>query len=156
MPHGSNAARKTSGLEAALVDHGPVTITALDPADPRSLEVEVATPAALLVAKIHKISDRLRPGQRRGRLEDKDAADVLRIMQTTDPAGTAASLRALLEHALAGPVAAAALDHLRELFGSRRGEGVRMAQRALSPAVPEERVARVVAYYVGRLLEGPA
>lgn len=74
-PHGNQAARRSRGLEAALVDHSTMTIPALEPADTRTIDVEVAGPAALLVAKAHKIHDRLtsarpdptRPRDRQGR-----------------------------------------------------------------------------------------
>src|ERR1044071_4550064 len=49
--HGKHTARKSEGLEGALVDHGPVEITAIDPADNRSIVVNVAGEAAMLVAK---------------------------------------------------------------------------------------------------------
>jgi hypothetical protein len=49
-PHGAQAARKAEGLEAVLVDHAPMTISALDSSD-RSITVEVAGLAAMLVAK---------------------------------------------------------------------------------------------------------
>lgn len=58
-PHGNRAARRAVGLEAALVDHGSMTISALDPTDQRRVTVEVAGVAALMVAKAHKIHDRL-------------------------------------------------------------------------------------------------
>ena len=41
-PHGRQSARKAVGLEAAIVDHSPMTIAALDPDDGRSIIVEVA------------------------------------------------------------------------------------------------------------------
>lgn len=34
-PHGKRAARRAVGLEAVLVDHSPMTVAALDPADDR-------------------------------------------------------------------------------------------------------------------------
>lgn len=51
--HGNHVARKASGLEAAVMDHAPIRIPALDPTDPRELDVNVAGIAALLVAKLH-------------------------------------------------------------------------------------------------------
>lgn len=84
-PHGRRAARRAVGLEAALVDHSSMIVAALEVvADTRSFEVEVAGPAALLVAKAHKIHDRL-GSSRPGRVDDKDAADVYRLMQATSP-----------------------------------------------------------------------
>ncbi len=71
-PHGKRAARQIPGLEAVLVDHSPMVVTSLDPADRRSIEVEVAGVAALLVAKAHKLHDRLDQGKAH-RLDDKDA-----------------------------------------------------------------------------------
>ncbi len=91
-PHGKRAARRAVGLEAELVDHSPMTVVALDPADERHVTVEVAGVAALLVAKAHKIRDRLDTG-RTDRPSDKDAADVYRIMQTTRPAAVAETMR---------------------------------------------------------------
>jgi len=50
-------------------------LPALDADDPRSFELRVAGPAALLVAKLHKIAER----SGTARQSDKDALDVLRI-----------------------------------------------------------------------------
>jgi hypothetical protein len=61
--HGARAARRAVGLEAALVDNSRMTIAALDPADARSLQARVAGPAALLVAKAHKLHDRVASGR---------------------------------------------------------------------------------------------
>jgi len=49
-PHAKNATRRARGLEAAVVDHEPMTVDSLDPSDPRSFEANVAGPAALIVA----------------------------------------------------------------------------------------------------------
>ncbi len=148
--HGNRAARRAVGLEAALVDHSPMTVTALEPSDTREVEVEVAGVAALLVAKAHKIHDRLQ-SNRPGRAEDKDAADVYRLMQTTLPTDVAARLVALREHEKARAVTEAAIGYLVELFGRRSGDGVQMAVRALQLAIPEEQVATLAVDYIGRL-----
>lgn len=83
--HGKRAARRARGIEGALVDNDLRTITALDPGDTRSFEVKVAGPAALLVAKIHKIGERIDQSDRLVALvtrrrpwdEEADAADRL-------------------------------------------------------------------------------
>ncbi len=59
-PHGKRAARKAPGLEAAIVDNDVMTIAALDDEDHRTISSKVAGPTALLIAKAHKIDDRLR------------------------------------------------------------------------------------------------
>ena len=77
-PHGNRAARKARGLEATLVDQQQRTIESLEDKDDRTFEVAVAGPAALLGAKLHKIAERVdTPGRR----EDKDALDILRLLQ---------------------------------------------------------------------------
>lgn len=150
-PHGNRAARRAVGLEPALVDHSSMTIAALDPADNRTVTVEVAGPAALLVAKAHKIHDRLASGQP-GRLDDKDAADVVRLIQTTSPETVGATLAELRRHPVAGPPTDQALGYVADLFGRRAGQGVLMASRALRLALPEEQVAALCTAYTGSLL----
>jgi len=149
--HGRRAARRAIGLEAALVDHAPLRITALEPGDERSLTASVAGPAALLVAKAHKIHDRLDRG-RADRVVDKDAADVLRLMQTTDPTAVGATLGELAADPMAGSASAAAIGYLEALFGRRGRPGVEMAARAMRLALPAERVEAVCVAYTTALL----
>lgn len=151
-PHADMATRWAIGLEAALVDHSTMTITALDPTDTRSVTVEVAGMAAMIVAKTHKIRDRLADGKT-ARLRDKDAADVYRIMQTARPADLGHTLTNLRTHPIAGPVTTTAIELMRDLFGSRRGEGIRMAQRSLALAIPEAQVSAVCQAFTTALLE---
>lgn len=138
--HGNRAARRAIGLEAALLDHDAITVSALEPNDDRRIDVEVAGLAALIVAKAHKIHDRVASG-RTDRLSDKDAADVYRIMQIAHPDTVATTLRELLADPIAGTVTDHALTYVDELFGRRAGIGVVMAQRALRLAVDEAQVA---------------
>lgn len=149
--HGNRAARRATGLEAALVDHGRMTITALDPHDERSIEAEVAGPAALLIAKLHKLHDRVESG-RVDRLDDKDAADVIRIMQTTRAGDVGATIASLCDDDIAGSVSTSAVVHLDALFGRRGRTGIEMAARALRLAMPEERVEVVSIAYVSVVL----
>lgn len=149
--HGNRAARRAVGLEAALVDHGTMTVSALDPEDPRTIDVEVAGVAALLVAKAHKIHDRVL-SERPDRLSDKDAADVYRIMQTASPTATGATLASLSKHPQAGEPTLVALTYLGDLFGRRSGQGVAMAQRALRLAIPDAQVATLCVSFTERLL----
>ena len=150
-PHDRNATRRTPGLEAALRDHSTMTITALEPADVRSLDVEVAGLAALLVAKAHKIQDRV-DGARPDRISDKDASDVYRIMQNSRPQSLAATLRGLLDDPVAGNATRVALGYLRTQFADRRSVGVQMAQRALDLAINPDQIAVVATTYTAALL----
>jgi hypothetical protein len=114
-PHSRHATRRTPGLEAAVVDHAPMTITALDPSDTRSVEMEVAGPAALLVAKLHKL------GERRdtpGRLLDKDAHDIYRLLVAIETVTLATAFAKLRRDELAGSVTEEAIVYLEQLFAS--------------------------------------
>jgi len=130
-PHGKRAARRAKGLEGALVDRERRVIVALDPSDSRQVSMWVAGPGALLVAKIHKISERV---DHNDRVRDKDALDVLRLLRATDTEHLAGRLSALRMNDLAAPVTTEALDALPRLFGSEQSDGVLMAVRAAGTA----------------------
>jgi hypothetical protein len=127
-PHHHHATRRTAGLEAAVVDHAPMLISPLDPADPRTVTIAVAGSAALLVAKLHKLGERQDEPRR---LVDKDAHDVYRLLVATDTAELAERLRALRDDPLAGDATHGAVTYLRELFATGGGRvGAVMAGRA--------------------------
>ena len=149
--HGKRAARRAVGLEAALVDHSTMRISALDPEDGRSVEAEVAGPAALFVAKAHKLHDRAASG-RTDRLDDKDAADVVRLMQTTSAPKVGATFTALSRHPIAGPSSIDALTYIDELFGRRGRLGIEMASRALRLGMPKESIEALCTAFTGSLL----
>ncbi len=125
--HGTEAARKATGLEAALVDHARVRLASLDAANPRSCDVSVAGVAALMVSKLHKIAERKDAPTR---LQDKDGLDTLRLLRFAETARLAATLKKLAAHRLAGEVTLQARGFLEELFGDRRNIGAQMAARA--------------------------
>ncbi|HEU5106143.1 MAG TPA: hypothetical protein VFU11_09900 [Solirubrobacterales bacterium] len=144
--HGKRAARKAKGLEAALVDNQKRRVEALDPADSREIEVRVAGPSALLVAKTHKIADRVASG-REDRLDDKDDSDVLRLMQHFPPSQLAPVLKWLLRDPVAGEPTGQALAAFQELFGVAAGRGIAMASAALRIAMPADRVRAISLAY---------
>lgn len=109
--HGNKVARRTPGLEAAIVDDEIRLISALDD-DPRSFPVRVAGPAALLVSEVVKIAERRATPQRP---KPKDGLDVLRLLRTADLGHLAATLRELEADVPAGEVVGAALAHLPAL-----------------------------------------
>ena len=80
-PHSKHATRRTVGLEAAVVANDVFTIQALDSSDPRGFDLKVAAPAALLIAKLHKLGERRDEPHR---LIDKDAHDTYRLLVATD------------------------------------------------------------------------
>jgi len=138
--HKDQIARKARGLEAALTDKRVVEIAALDESDVRSFSIAVAGPAALLVSKLHKIDERLAEGRPR-RLDDKDALDVLRLLQAVPTAALARAFHALVQDAIAQEVTRETLASLRTLFATARGTGSQMAVRAAGPLADADAIA---------------
>ena len=145
--HGKRAARQIPGLEAVLVDHSPMVVASLDPGDRRSLEVEVAGVAALLVAKAHQLHDRLDQGKTH-RVDDKDASDMVRIMRTTVPTQVGKTLARLSGDKVAGHPTQNAVLYLDELFGRRGRPGIDMAARALRLAMDADTVEAICTTYI--------
>ncbi len=113
-PHDSTAMRRARGLEAALVDNSPMSMGALDSAaDPREFTVAVAGPAALLIAKLHKIHDRIETPDR---LNDKDAHDVYRLLRAIETQVLSDTLSSLLHDPASAKVTRQALDYLDSDF----------------------------------------
>lgn len=120
-PHDSKAMRRARGLEAALRDNSKMTILALDAdVDPRAFEVSVAGPAALLVAKMHKIHDRI---GNPSRLDNKDAHDVYRLLRAIETDVFVATIERLLNEEESALVTREAVSYLRNLFA--QGSGAR-------------------------------
>ena len=125
--HGNRVARRAKGIEGALVDSEILSIRALDPADKRSFQVAVAGPAALFVAKIHKIAERVNDPDR---LVEKDALDVLRLLRTVPTEQLAQGLRGLLDSDVARDVTTEALTLAGELLARPDSPGPQMAAQA--------------------------
>lgn len=127
-PHAKDATRRARGVDAVLVDNVTMEIAALDPHDPRVLVARVAGPGALIVAKMHKIADRM--GQQPGRLNDKDAHDVYRLLRAVPAATLAAALQRSLADRLSAEVTQEAIGLLEVLFAAGAdAEGSVMAGR---------------------------
>lgn len=148
--HGKRVARRAKGLEGALVDRDRMTIAALDPNDNRSVSMLVAGPAALLVAKTHKIAERAGDTTR---LRDKDALDVLRILQATSTSDLAGRLRKLRDDSISADATDEAIARLEPLFGSPDALGVEMAVRAAGPDAHPETIAASLTVLVAELID---
>ncbi|MCY3734953.1 MAG: nucleotidyl transferase AbiEii/AbiGii toxin family protein [Gemmatimonadaceae bacterium] len=124
--HGNRAARQVRGLEGALVSHRQMTIGTLVPGDNRTCDINVAGPAALLVAKIHKLADRAdAPG--RDRLRNKDAFDIYRLLRAVDAPRLVIEVRSLLAHETSRAVTTEALSRFPEFFEAPTSTGTQMA-----------------------------
>lgn len=127
--HGKRAARKVAGLEGALVDFAPIQIASFDSDDTRTFSVKVASPAALLVSKLHKIADRVAAPDR---LNDKDALDVFRLLRAQSTEEMAAGFARMLADPLSLVPCRRARSDLKTLFGDPNSAGVMMLERAVT------------------------
>jgi hypothetical protein len=138
--HERTGAMRAAGLEAALVDNAPHRIAALDPDDQRSFDIAIAGPAALLIAKLHKIGERI--DGPRDRLKNKDASDLFLLLRATETATLAATLRRLRELPETAGTTQAALRYLRDLFTSDADTGIGLLRAAVAGIEDEEIVAQ--------------
>ena len=128
--HGSNVARQVRGLEGALIDQEMKPITALEESDTRRMEITIAGPAALLVAKLHKIAERLHDPRRS---QPKDALDVFRLLQAVSSEALSTRFALLYRDPLSLETTRSALVLLQELFGTEIGAGAQLAANAAYP-----------------------
>lgn len=148
-PHDKKAMRRARGLGAAVVDNSRMEVVALDPEDKRRVQVKVAGPAALLVAKTHKIWERRDTPHR---LNDKDAHDAYRLLRAVDTAIFSRAFEMLLHDAASETDAREAVQHLDALFGRPDALGAQMAGRAEKGVGDPELVATAVALLADDLL----
>lgn len=150
-PHDRLTARIARGLEPALVDHEHVLIRALEATDPRSFDLAIAGPAALLVAKVIKIGERLGQADRQpDRLKEKDALDAFRLLQAIDTADLVQGLTKHRAEPNASVVADDALEILRLNASTARD---RIPLLASSAAGGDTTVAPSFAVLCNELLE---
>lgn len=135
-----NSARQVRGLEGVLVDNDVIRIGSLND-DPRSFELRVAGPAALIVAKMHKIAERA--GTKRS--QDKDALDIYRLLRAFEPRELAVRFARLRAAAVSSDPTDTAVAEFKSLFGSPRAAGADMIVRATSGLEPEDEVRRSTA-----------
>jgi hypothetical protein len=129
-PHGNRAARKARGLEAALSDNDRMSLGALDPDDDRVIDARIAGVAALVVAKAHKLGERLERDP--SRLLPKDALDVWRLLRSSEPAELAGSFEQLLEDERARDVTLEAVGYLGRLFAGVDAPGLDLVVEAVA------------------------
>lgn len=146
--HGKATARKSPGLAGAVVDNAPLELVSLELGDTRRVTVNVAGYGALLVAKLHKLGDRLLTPER---LQAKDAGDVYRLFDAVAPEEMASIVRALLDDARSTATTTKALAYLDQLFLGRAAKGTRLAADALRGVLPEQTVVAAIAAYASEL-----
>ena len=130
--HGNRAAMKVRGLEGALISNTPRDISTLVPGADRSCILKVAGPAALLVAKVHKIGERVAAADSyRRELLHKDAFDIYRLLRAIETAEMASEFGLLLSHEVSSRVTSEALSTFQQLFGAPSGMGTQLVVRSV-------------------------
>jgi hypothetical protein len=129
-PHDRRATRRVPGLEAALVDRDHLEVVALEPGDERRFWIAVAGPAALLIAKLQKVTDRQAQVERR-RLA-KDGHDIYRLLRDIPTQAFVEQFARLLADDVSEGAACAAIEQLRTLFGAAGAPGATMAGEAVA------------------------
>jgi hypothetical protein len=127
--HGKDAAREVEGLEGTLVEDEVVSIGSLRVGDKRRFDIRVAGPSALLVAKLHKVWER-RDAPRR--LENKDAADIFRLLQAVETERLITGLVRLRDDSISRQTATKALEFLEVLFGRAEGIGISLLRAGVA------------------------
>lgn len=151
-PLAKHSARRAVGIEAAIIDQSPMTVGSLD-GDGRSAIINVAGPSALLVAKLHKLGERVGNPDR---LNDKDAHDTYRLLVATEAPDLAETVRRLLTDELSQEVTAQALAYLEQLFVSPDALGSTMAGRAEEGVGQPDTVSAAVSFLAQDLLSALA
>jgi len=127
--HGPMSARRTRGLEASLEDRERKIIQALEVSDIRTFEIWVAGPAALLVAKVIKLTERFDVNDP-DRVPQKDALDLFRLMQVIPTAELAQRLNRLLQSEVAAPTTTGAIQALARDFARSDAKAPKLAAQA--------------------------
>ena len=113
-------------------------LAALDPGDLRRLPVKVAGPAALLVAKLHKLAERLNdPRQQR----PKDALDIYRLLTAVPTDDLVKALLRLHETDLSAATSVEAMTYLDRQFSTASASGSSMAASIVGPGDDPDTVA---------------
>ncbi|MBW8172123.1 hypothetical protein K0651_03555 [Ornithinimicrobium sp. Arc0846-15] len=150
-PHHKRAMRRAHGLEATIVDNVLMPVQALGANDTRSIQVKVAGPAALIVAKVHKIVERLSSPHR---LNDKDAHDVYRLLKSVSTEDFVGGFTRLLQDEISQEATESALKALREHVAPGSESTIsRMAGRAEEGIGEPETVALATALLASDFLK---
>jgi len=150
--HGLPTARRTPGLEVALVDNSVMTLRALDLSDPRMHDIKVAGPAALTVAKLAKIRERLDLGKE-DRVLPKDAGDLLRMLRACEARAIGKRLRVLAAESDIEAVIAPLIHWATADVLARESQLARLAVLAAQGTEPDRQVDGSVRTLINELAE---
>jgi hypothetical protein len=133
-PHDKMSTRRVRGIEGALIDHAPMMVTGLEAGDERQHEILVGGPSSLLVAKLHKIAERVEQPRRQ---RPRDAHDVFRLLREVEVEAFAAGFTAMKAADVSHDVALEAVGHLRAMFGEPASHGAQQAALTVTGLVED-------------------
>lgn len=148
-PHGKEVARKTPGLEATLIDNSVHKLFSFEDRDSRTVHVKVAGPAALLVAKVHKIDERQSQAHR---LQPKDGLDIFRLLSSVDTSHVTEVLVDLADEPTCHSVVQSAIRHLSHEGRGPEGTVARLAVQATQGLADSEFIAHATAGLIDDVL----
>ena len=99
-----------------------MNVRALADGDERAYDINVGGPAALLVAKVHKLLDRIDAEDNR-RINSKDAFDVFRLLQAVETMEMIEEVNLLAATEVSTEVTVEAIAGFHELFGTPTSVG---------------------------------
>ena len=140
-----HAASRAVGLELAIWDRHRRALTTFDePAD--QIDAWIAGPAALLVAKTHKVHERLLEFDARpDRLRPKDSGDVTLLMMVSQPDDMAHVMATQsTDHPEIAQTVGDAAKWLTEMYGDPTGLLRRHAVNALADRFETAQVAQAI------------
>lgn len=133
-PHGQGAIQHVEGAEGCLVDFDLMPLP-----DVNNVRIRVAGSAGLLIAKLHKVHERIGTPQRD---YAKDSFDIYRLLAGTTPDEITSRLKAILASPFGVESAESGLRLLEELFAAGAdAPGSLRAGRAAAPARDAEQIA---------------
>lgn len=148
--HAKGIARITPGLEPSLIDNEMTLIKSFETHDQREFALKVANPAALLVAKAIKISERLETVTKYPkRVEAKDALDVFRIFQAIETKTLVSGFKSHERDEHSRSISRHALDIYSRQAASADGEIAKLASSAVRN---DHRIALSLALLVQNLI----
>lgn len=122
----SAAVMSQAGLELTLFDHSTMEISASD----KTLQLEVAGIASLVIAKAWKIYERYEQGQEAFADVAKDVIDVFRLLRASEPEDLAATFARMPGEPRVSETAHIGAKYLLAMCG-REGPGLRLVTSAL-------------------------
>lgn len=134
-----------------MIDNRELWVEALGEGDQRRIKVKVASPAALAVSKAHKLGERQ---SYPGRLIDKDAHDLYRLLVATETVEMVEGFQLLLADPRSAEVASQALAFLSDLFAAPTSVGSLMAGRVEEGVGEPDNVAASASILARELIAG--